>query len=291
MEKKWLIEIGAGLLIVLLVFLVGVSSGTTFFKKDVSEQASISENAITGNAIRCGGGFNSRTCPNGYFCSINICQPVACLSAPAGLIGWWTGDNIVSTSRGPLNTSVAQNINFLPGMVGSSLNFSSSDFRIANTSILSSVPGFTANTSILSSVPGFTIDTWIKLNSLPSSRFTLDAPIIRNTYMNLSVNSTGFLKFYYRNTFVVSSSALTTNVWYHIAVTTRNNHILYINGAPRGTSALIPITNSRFVSDLSSLGEFPFMGQLDEFQIFNSELSSREIVSIYTRGSSGVCKP
>ncbi len=75
MEKKWLIEIGAGLLIVLLVFLVGVSSGTTLFSSkqtysapenvvslpstdvvqddspSVSEQVSTSENQITGNVV------------------------------------------------------------------------------------------------------------------------------------------------------------------------------------------------------------------------------------------------
>ncbi len=428
MEKKFWLEIGAGLVVVLLVFLVGVSSGTTFFNKDVFEQSVSSENEITGNVVytqvlkpvgricsadnQCASGICdsqsrslkiclasdvtlgntcliNRQCDNRdnnanfnyenyLYCIAGICSPIpdgtlehgvtcrtswqcasgicdagtckggiigspctstaqcdasttcvlgycnlyrypyiaryshiaGCVFPPLGMIGWWTGDNVIipitqyiSTNgiNTPMfNTSSTGIISYLPGLVSSSFNFSGS--------------AFLRSIYLGPTVSSFTIDAWIKLNrSLGTSEYqpifvqwdeysrrsfdkrTFAFVVGPNNVLRLDTSPDG--NFYSGNT--VSGGTLQPNRWYHVAATSNGiTNSIFINGVSVATRTLvaqgITLYNGTTV-DIAHSSSFAgrkryFVGQIDELEFFNRGLTQGEIASIYTAGSSGKCK-
>ncbi|MFM7453142.1 MAG: LamG domain-containing protein, partial [Cyanobium sp.] len=91
---------------------------------------------------------------------------------------------------------------------------------------------------------------------------------------------------------VVSTTSLSPNLWYHIAVTRQVNGLarIYINGAeensapflgvPASTSST-PLKLGQSVLDLSS--HIGFIGTIDELRIWNTVRSSQEISDFRTR--------
>ena len=83
------------------------------------------------------------------------------------------------------------------------------------------------------------------------------------------------------------TAALPTNVWTHVAIThSGNTGVLYVDGVPVGTNSTMTLTPSDLgMTTQNYIGKSQyddpyFNGQVDEFSIFSSALSSSEIATL-----------
>ena len=144
---------------------------------------------------------------------------------------------------------------------------------------------------ILSQLNEMTIASYVKLNSVAHWTRLWDFGTGTNVYAFLSIHAGGIdaPRFAFKNggsEQVINSNAgsLTTGVWYHIAVTYKNNvGILYINGVEVGRNANMTIkpsdlgeTNQNYIGK----AQYPdplLNGTVDDFRIYNRALSPEEI--------------
>jgi hypothetical protein len=151
----------------------------------------------------------------------------------------------------------------------------------------------------------YTLEVWIKLNALPAS--TKNAAIISrwgntgagNAAWSFNVYDTGKIFFQNYNgssgSTVTGVTALTTNLWYHIAVvwsggTTGTNAYIFINGK-LDTSATMSVLSQNSTYPLN-FGKYPVMGAtnvylngiIDDARIYNRALTGAEIAGLYNGG-------
>jgi hypothetical protein len=227
-----------------------------------------------------------------------------CLSAPAGLTGWWPGDgnanDIVDANNGTLQGGATASA---AGVAGSAFSFDGTNGRVQIPDSPELRP------------TNLTIEAWVLFTSLDSAGN--GAPAGRQ-YIVFKQNSRaspfeGYTLFKTRITggdvlaFTVSSALgqiielqsttlVATGVWYHVAGVRGSNYLqLYVNGQ------LANQTNLSFAQDY---GDFPLyfgtsgqpywdrklQGLLDEVSLYNRPLSSNEIAAIYAAQSDGKCK-
>lgn len=93
---------------------------------------------------------------------------------------------------------------------------------------------------------------------------------------------------------VTGSTSITTNTWYHGAVTySGNDAIVYLNGSQDGSGTISRTSYSSSTTligghaDLTASGFSEFDGMIDEFAVFDSVLSASQITSIYNSGAPG----
>lgn len=97
------------------------------------------------------------------------------------------------------------------------------------------------------------------------------------------------------NAFAQKTGAISDNNWHHVAVTCAQGGSirLYVDGSELNSSSAPSTTtatamqNFIFGGALNTSGQFvlPFQGNIDEVGIFNTELSSSNITSIYNSGA------
>ncbi len=227
----------------------------------------------------------------------------SCVSAPPGLVGWWSGDgnalDIASTNNGTLQGGATATAT---GEVGQAFSFNGSTAYV-------SVPD---NAALRPT--NLTVEAWVLFNSLNSSGNASAG----QQYIVFKQNTrTSWFEGYYlgkeRGTggdhfvFGVSSSAGTgveadsgpivaTNVWYHVAGVRGPNTIqLYLNGQLVATTAVTFAQNYGtlplfFGSSGASFWDGKLNGLLDEVSLYNRALASNEIAAIFAAGSAGKCK-
>jgi alpha-tubulin suppressor-like RCC1 family protein len=229
----------------------------------------------------------------------------SCFSAPPGLVGWWPGDgaanDIASTNNGLLQGGATANA---AGIDGQAFSFdgTNSFVQIPNAPALQPT--------------NLTIEAWVLFNSLNSTGSGGSPAGDQYIVFMQNTQSGDFEGFDLSKTrvgsndvfrFLISSATalkaevhsvttISTNTWYYVAAVRGSNFMqLYVNGV------LEQQTNIAFVQ---SYGNFPLYfgtsgesfwdhklsGSLDEVSLYNRALSSAEIASIYTAGSSGKCK-
>jgi len=128
------------------------------------------------------------------------------------------------------------------------------------------------------------ICAWVNTNS--TTQRIIAANIFgANSKLILGINSATFIGTRYDgSTNAVSSSALTTNTWYHVAFTSDGvTENIYINGVldNAGTSTLsITATSNLFTVGRNENGSNYFNGELDEVMVFDKAISQSTIQDI-----------
>jgi len=213
------------------------------------------------------------------------------MSAPQGLISWWTGEGTANDLVGTNNGTLENGVTYTPGEVGQAFSFNGVNQYV-------SVPdnpswGFGTN--------AFSIDLWANYSALGGSPaflandegggsthkwiFWLDGSILE-LHVNTPSGGATYIGSY--------SFSPIVGQWYHIALT-RNatNFLFYINGSlvsSNTSTVVIPTPNAPLTIGQAE-GSFNFSGMLDEIQVYNRALSSSEVQAIYQAGTNGMCPP
>ncbi len=104
----------------------------------------------------------------------------------------------------------------------------------------------------------------------------------------IEVNTNGYLRFYYygSNGGWQNVKTISVNTWYHIAVSVTNNQVIfYLNGEKLKTISHSQISHNHdnFIGALSSSDTNSFVGLLDEFVIYDRNLSDEEVYALYLK--------
>jgi uncharacterized repeat protein (TIGR03803 family) len=216
---------------------------------------------------------------------------ICAISAPQGLVSWWTGDSTANDLVGTNNGVLENGVTFAPGEVVSA-------FSLNGVNQYISVPdnpawGFGTN--------AFSIDLWANYSALGGSpAFLANDEGGGSTYKWIFWLNGSTLQLHVNTpsggaTYIGSASfSPTLGQWYHIALT-RNatNFLFYINGSlvsSNASAVVIPTPNAPLTIGQAE-GSFNFSGLLDEIQIYNRALSPAEIQAIYQAGTNGMCPP
>ena len=217
-----------------------------------------------------------------------------CVPPPAGMVSWWPGDGNPNDIQGGNNgTFVAAT--YAAGEVSQAFSFD-------GVNDLVDVPD--AATLHLQT---FTIDAWVNPTDLTQDRAILIKAALgtggNDFAYGLRVLSGGQAEGRITDAAgafasVVSTSALSTNLFQHIALTYDGTALkLYVNGVLNGTTAttLTPVVNARPVTigawQSVSAGEIQhWAGLIDEVEIFSRALTATEVGNIYNAGTAGKCK-
>jgi len=215
-----------------------------------------------------------------------LIAPLTCVAPPSGLVGWWRfeGDtkDIAAANNG---TVLGASGAYAAGKVGQAFSLNGSDWFV-----------IVSDSSSLATVSSaVTIDAWI--NPQPGSGLRVIAaknssPGSWGGY-TLKLND-GRLEMVVADNPLLSSSALPTNTWVHVAGVYDGTAMrLYVNGALAASTAAgaaglantFPLTIGA-----NAGGTDIFSGLIDELEIYNHALSGTEIAGIYYAGSLGKCR-
>ncbi len=294
-----------------LDFAVGFGSDGNFFSDSTGLTVSITQagDASTiasfntpGDYVLRLAGFDSELFG---FSDVRVRVAPTCIAPPAGIAGWWPGDG----NPGDLinhNTGITEGgLTYGPGMVGKAFAFNGVDADVV-------VPA-----SAALSVQSFTLDAWVFPGDLKSARPILEysganGPLGVHLWMNINpsvvvtpgalftniVDTSGV-----NHVFATGAGALQANQWNHVALTynqTTGAARLYVNGAALAVSNLgsftprtsLPLNfGMRPPGSPVGLAGARFVGRIDEVEVFNRALAPSEVLSIFTAGSAGKCKP
>ncbi|NUM36407.1 MAG: LamG domain-containing protein [Candidatus Brocadiae bacterium] len=152
-------------------------------------------------------------------------------------------------------------------------------------------------TSSLMPTTEYTLSTWVRMDALPSSYYTLLGSVISNTASGYQIVISGsWICMFHRgpsgqdNALTVATT-LEAGKWYHIAGTYKAEgagarYNIYLNGNKIGTGTTAnPISYSALTgSSLFYLGRHgngaPLKGNMDSVQIYNNALTDAEVTSI-----------
>jgi hypothetical protein len=134
----------------------------------------------------------------------------------------------------------------------------------------------------------FTISTWFKVTSLPNDGALL-AHFPNSYLLYAGMNGHLGISFYFRSLALVNglANAVDFNEWYHVAVTYNSRTLkLYENGVLTDSKDIyIPIdySNSKdlFIGCFWSLSLSQFGGAMDDYMIYNRDLTGYEINELY----------
>ena len=217
-------------------------------------------------------------------------SPNCAVSAPEGLISWWTANytanDLVSTNNGTLENGTS----YAPGEVGFAFSFNGVNQYV-------SVPhspswDFDGN--------AFTIELWAMFNSVGGwQTFVADDDGSGNYnkwFFSIGYGGSGlaFCKNNYGQITGLHSFSPTVNQWYHIAITRAGSiWTFYVNGSAIGadTDSSVLQTTTAPLTIGQAEGQGYFNGLLDEIQIYSRALSASEIQAIYQAGTNGMCAP
>jgi hypothetical protein len=226
-----------------------------------------------------------------------------CTSVPPGLVGWWPGDgsgrDIAGTNHGTLMGGSTATSN---GVTGLAFDFDGTNKYVQ----IEDAPELKPT--------NLTVVCWVMFDNLDAPG---TSPYVGQQYLVFKQNS----KFYNFEGYVLSKdrthadiilwevssaagqliridsvSAVTTNVWYHLAAVRGSNYIsLYFNGQ------LEAQTEVDFPQDYGPQPVFfgtsgqafydrRLNGKMDEVMLFNRVLTAEEIAVLYASGPAGSCK-
>jgi hypothetical protein len=235
-----------------------------------------------------------------------------CLNAPAGLVGWWSGDNHLLDLAGSPNHASAYGVNFATGKVNSAFQFYKAT---AGGAYGGGSPGSSIKVPLATelNVRGLTFAAWINPATedySPIVMYQRDGDFMGalfwtgywpgvvpqgTLYANLRQNSS-------QNAVIQAPGVIFTNRWTFVAVTyepTNGVARLIVNDQvvkEENVGLLAPDTAAPLyighcpTTTLDQLGGRSFDGGLDEVQVFNRALTTAELNQIYRAGSAGLCK-
>ena len=186
------------------------------------------------------------------------------------------------------NATLVGTFAFVAGKAGNALSLTP----------LGAAPGYVAlPAGILASATEMTIAAWVKMNINSGWARIFQFGNDTNTFMFLTPNNTytGKLRFGITKAgtggeqVVDGDAALPTGAWKHVAVTLGSAGArLYVNGVQVGTSTAVTLRPNDLGSTVDNWigrSEFPsdpyLDGLIDEFRIYESELSPAEILALF----------
>lgn len=236
-------------------------------------------------------------------------QGPECIEAPAGLVGWWTGDQDATDIRGGnhaqlLGSAVAGS----PGLVAGAFEFDGIDDYVEVTD----------DDALDFGVGDFSVDMWVKTDDASGVKTLLDkryefttgdvqgysAHIIDGVlgFQLADGNGTWFCSTAPTSSCTNFSSAtfIADGEWHFIAVTVDRDSTtglkFYVDGALVASADATLRANSldnshplRIGSRSSSQAAL-LRGSIDELELFNRVLTEEEVLALYNAGSGGKCK-
>ncbi|RMG38591.1 MAG: T9SS C-terminal target domain-containing protein, partial [Planctomycetota bacterium] len=231
--------------------------------------------------------------------TVDVCD-LRCATVPAGLRGWWSGDNTLA-DKSPYHNDAQFNVGgpgYGPGRVGNAFLYTGSPTEAAYVPHNASLDFGTASAP---AIGNFSLDAWVYLNAAGGTH-TLVSKMgtvagytsgfrwsIRNGVQEIELDSpTGSA------TFPDFGNAVPVGQWTHLAVAvdrTVPSAQFYIDGTPTGgaglpTWAVASIDNS---SDLQIGPLGGSGGMLDEVELFARKLSDSDVAAIAISGAAGKC--
>jgi rhamnogalacturonan endolyase len=188
-----------------------------------------------------------------------------------------------------LSTAGTGTYSFVAGRSGNALNLAASS---SANGAYASLP-----TGVVNGLNNFTILSWVKLTSLDNWGRIFDFGTGTTNYMFLSPKSstTSKPRFAIRTAAqaeqaIDSAVAVTTGVWFHIAVTlSGNTATLYINGVQQGINTGVTLrplslgaTTANYIGKSQFSSDFYLNGAIDDFKIYGRALSAAEISAMAT---------
>ena len=224
-----------------------------------------------------------------------------CLTPPAGLVGWWSGDGSAADLAGGNNGTVQGGTTFAAGEVGRAFQFDGSTGYVSI--------GNPGNLQLPSAI---TIDAWVNPRSLKTGGL---AAIVTKWAQDFTdtANSDSYGLWLISNNGTISlfsaihqpggkepgpqGGTIPLNTWTHVAMTfdsASGQYVLYVNGqvvkSLNSSGAIVATNHNVFIGREDSGQPRPFDGLLDEVQIFGRALTASEIQAIFNAGSAGQCK-
>jgi len=213
-----------------------------------------------------------------------------CVKRPAGMIHWWPGDGNTNDIIGNNNGSLLGSAEFVQGKVSKAFRFDGSNSYFMTGSNIN----ITGNSDR-------TVSVWIKSAQRYDGFMCCPTPFSWGG--DAYGKSFGIFIAFGRWIFWGNPSELDipTSVsvdfnWNHHAITYDSKTVkYYINGKIEGIGPkTLDTDNSPLYLGRAfvrrPIGDTPFEGMIDEFQIFDRALSSEEINTIYDAGTEGICK-
>jgi trimeric autotransporter adhesin len=215
--------------------------------------------------------------------TLNVTQP-ACTAAPAGLIGWWTGDSNTIDIAGSHSGGLQNGATYGAGEVAQGLSLAGN-----GASML-------VNSPVYSPTAG-TLMFWFN----PSSTGAITGGYAggQNRAPGFLIDSSGNLDWEFGNLEGQSLGQIALNRWYHVALTytasaTGTTSIaVFLNGALAAHALATSNTawNPQVVFGSYMGAQQPsFAGSIDEISVFSSVLTAAQVKQIYSAYSAGMCK-
>jgi len=212
----------------------------------------------------------------------------SCATAPSGLVGWWRGegnaDDTFHLYNGVLQGAASASAT---GEVGQALHFDGTNGCVV---IQDSLVRFSSLDSPGVGAPVGKQYIVFRQNSHSNSTFEgfslVKVRVSGQDVFKLLITSSGG-----SSVEVTSSTAISTNVWYHIAALRGSNYIqLYTNGQFAAQATInFPQDYGYWPLYFGSSGQTFYdrhlSGDLDEVSFYNRALSSNEIQVIYDAGT------
>ena len=136
-----------------------------------------------------------------------------------------------------------------------------------------------------------TITAWINPQTLPSASTDLHTIVSKDENYEFHLSSTGEIYWWWQtNEFSTSGAGITTDNWYHIAITYKSGEqVIYVNGIEKGTRTftdeLILNNDPLHIGQAQNHSESSrfFDGFIDEVQLFDVALTQTEVQQVYTQ--------
>ena len=218
----------------------------------------------------------------------------SCVEAPAGLIGWWRGEEsaVDAVSK---EAALQDSVSYGAGKVGR-------DFDFSTTETVVRLPASEKRNEETRN--GFTFEFWMNPLDIESGHPLIEFRNDQKVGLHIWIyDAVGRLWVNLRDTegedHSIKSAAglLRRNVWQHIAITYDSKGIatIYCNGAMAARND-VGVFSPQMAYELYLGAHHPggsefYRGALDEVSLYNRALSSDEIASIYLAGSAGKCLP
>jgi len=290
------------------------SSGTGEFTGEISNVA-IWDSALTDGGVSVG------SVAGGQIAGLyNSGQPQTSMSYSP--LSWWKLDNVTTGIQD--SGSASNNGTIVGQVTKATSDVTSPGFNIPVNGVSTTLPstalqqsdlqfdspysnyslsfdgtGDNINVGNIQSLQGssnFSISAWINLSASFSNRIfgSWDTSVskrivgfavssVNTLVLQVSNDGTNFEQRY-------STSTISTNSWTHVVATFSNGNVnFYINGSietPSSTTItqLYNVSSDYFIGALKSSETTPMNGNIDETSIFNTELTSAQVLEIYNNG-------
>ncbi|PLB19033.1 MAG: Fibronectin type III domain protein [Flavobacteriaceae bacterium FS1-H7996/R] len=206
--------------------------------------------------------------------------------ATPGRSGYWKFDetegSTATDSWGNGNAALSSGATFVEGLMGNAVSLNGNDGYV------------TLSEGVVSSLTDFSISTWVKLDKVDNWARIFDFGTGTSNYMFITPKngSNGNLRYAIKTGDVEqqinTSVALTTERWYHLAVTqSGTTAILYLDGAEVGRNTsmtLSPSSLGNTTQNWIGKSQWPdplLDGLVDDFRIYSRALDSTEVHSLY----------